>query len=105
MSGDRAGLADILQLLGTRPDASEVITAMVTGPMAEFGAHAGIITATVGTDQVIVGDYGYPPEMVESYRVMPNTGDYPMTRAFQEQTVLISGGATGGAAGLLRAGA
>ena len=91
MSGDRAGIAEILLLLGTRPDPTTVITALVTGPLAEFGAHAGVISTTVSTDQVIVGDYGYPAEMVEPYRVMPNAGDFPMTRAFREQAVIISG--------------
>ena len=90
MSGHGDGLSEILLLLGTRPDPTEVITALVSGPLAEFGARAGILTVAVGTDLAIVGDYGYPVEEVEPYRLMAIAGEFPITRSFREQAVLIS---------------
>jgi DNA-binding CsgD family transcriptional regulator len=90
MSSPPLDLTGFLLLLGSRPDPQTALDGLVNGPLARFGARAGILVASIGADLVIIADLGYEPIEVEPYRVMAATGAYPIAHAFREQTVLIS---------------
>lgn len=78
------GLPALTRLLTTSASPAAVIEALVTGPLAEFSAAAGILMHGVDDQLIMVGSYGYDPADVVGFETMPVVADLPICRAYRE---------------------
>lgn len=84
------GLADLMRLLTTPTSPAAVLQQIITGPLTEFHAAAGILMQGVEDHLVMVASYGYAPGDLAGFETMPMGADLPICRAYREGEPVIT---------------
>ena len=85
-------LAAFVAFLGTMPQIDKVGQALVRGPLALFGARAGIVAMSQEHREMrIVSHYGHTAKELSRYKQISLEIDVPIIQAFREGAVLVLG--------------
>jgi DNA-binding CsgD family transcriptional regulator len=89
MEQSLAGLAHLLEVLGSSPHPDVAARAIVEGPGAPYGAECAAVLWARPPHLLIVGSHGYRPEEASGLPTIHLAADYPLCQAYLEGEVII----------------
>lgn len=87
--GQVSGLPQFARYLSSFPAPDSVARAVALGPLSRFAASMSSITVLDGSELRLVSAYGYAPEVVDRYRVLPTSITTPFSRALSESEIVL----------------